>query len=163
MSVLNPQSIVSSRLHTNNNLKDINDSRKIGISERNKIMMDLNSIKIKSGNQYEVVEGKLVENEESKNYGSVLNREKNKNDNKMIIERYEPDKLSKRDDNLSFDDKILKTKQNNVYITLNRLLYSKNCVYFYIGLMIVSVIVLLYSILGFFAKLSKLKKNFNFR
>ena len=39
MSVLNPQSIVSSRLHTNNNLKDINDSRKIGISERNKIMM----------------------------------------------------------------------------------------------------------------------------
>jgi hypothetical protein len=157
MSVLNPQSIISSRLHTNNNLKDINDSRKIETLQRDKVIMDLNSIKISSGHHYEVVEGKLVDNEESKNYGSTPNAEKNKIDNKIIIDRYESDKFSKRDDNLSFDDKILKTKQSQVYIAFNRLLYSKNCVYFYIGLMIVSIIVLLYSIFGYFAKLSKLK------
>ena len=152
MSVLNPQSMVSSRLHTNNHLRDNNDSRKLDTLQRDKVIMDLNSIKIHTNNHYEVVEGRLVD--ESKNLGSMSSSNKAKLESQKSHEQFDSDKFSKKD-SIIFDDRILRTRQSSVYITFNRLLYSKNCVYFYIGLIVFSVIVLLYSIYGLFAKLGK--------
>ena len=126
----NPQSIISSRLHTNNVFK-VDDTRKNTIKRVSHPIRILN-------NKYEEV-GTKMEN--------IPKQEEFK---KRNSEQIDLDKKS-----CSFDDKILKTAPSSLFITLNRLMYSKNCVRFYIVLIVFSIFVLIYSIYGYFAKLSK--------
>jgi hypothetical protein len=57
---------------------------------------------------------------------------------------------------MSIDFKmIIKPTQSNLFIQCNRLMNSKDCIYFYIFLMIFSVAVFLYSLIGFIFDLCK--------
>ena len=51
---------------------------------------------------------------------------------------------------------IMQMKQDKYFVHLNRLLYSKNCIYFYIFLIASSVTIFLYSLFAFFLKLDEL-------
>jgi hypothetical protein len=126
----NPQSIISSRIHTNNVFKG-EETKKGGIQRENNTIKILNT-------RYEEVGTKIEENNKPKE------ELKKRNSDQMEL-----DKKS-----FNFDDKILKSAPSSCFITLNRLLYSKKCVRFYIFLIVFSVFVLFYSVYGYFAKLS---------
>lgn len=60
-----------------------------------------------------------------------------------------------------YEEKYLEIKNSKVYNTLNRILFSENCIYYYMISIIISVLILIYSTLCFFAiELSK-RKIFN--
>ena len=117
-----PQSIVSSRIHTNAAFQ-IDETRAQG--NKDKVALGL---------------------EQNNNYNK-LQEVKNEEDGSQ-------NKLNNIDiESIDFDDKI-GTKTSHWYINCNRLLYSKNCIYFYIFLIIFSLAVFAYSIVGFFSNLS---------
>lgn len=124
------QSIISSRIHTNNVFK-AEETKK-----NNELKRDSNPIDILNKNKYEIV-------------GTKIEEISNKENKKRNSDQMESDKTS-----FNFDDKVLKTSLSSLFITLNRLMYSKNCVKFYFILIILSIFVLVYSIYGYFAKLS---------
>lgn len=146
MSVLNPQSMLSSRIHTNNVFK-VDETRKPEPVNREKININLNLNK-----------GSKLELEGDMNDSAIPNNSdrssKKKADDKFTNKNNDGFDYDKK--NTSFDDRIFKTKQNSCFIGCSRLQYSKNCIYFYIGLIAISVLVFLYSIYGYFAKLDEL-------
>lgn len=150
--MLNPQSILSSRMHTNNVFK-VDETKKMDLVQREKISLDLNRDQIRSHiHNYQEVKNGVNKNEEvgiyqNENLESIKDNI-NKNLNKQKSEDFEAPSLS-------FDDRILKSNHNFCLISLNRLFYSKNCVYVYMALIIFSILVFIYSIYAHFAKLSK--------
>ena len=58
-------------------------------------------------------------------------------------------------DNEKIEEKHLEIKNNKCYNDFNRMLYSKNCIYYYITLLIISFCTFIYTLSSFFLKLSK--------
>ncbi len=52
------------------------------------------------------------------------------------------------------DESLMNSSQSKTYVTLSRLLYSSSCMKFYVGMIIVSILVLLYSIFAYFVQVS---------
>ena len=52
------------------------------------------------------------------------------------------------------NDTLINSQQSKAYITLTRLLFSKRCIYFYIFLITISMLILLYSVIGYFMGVS---------
>lgn len=48
------------------------------------------------------------------------------------------------------DDTMINTPQNKTYVTLTRILYSNDCMKFYIVMISISLLILLYSVIGYF-------------
>jgi len=53
-----------------------------------------------------------------------------------------------------FEDKHIEFKSNKCYNELNRLLFSTNCIYLYILLIFLSIIIFFYSLMAHILKLS---------
>ena len=67
-------------------------------------------------------------------------------------------------DNNRLDDHHLDFKNNKCYNELNRLLYSKHCICFYVIVILVSLSIFVYSFIAHFLNLSKIIFSFfNFR
>jgi hypothetical protein len=140
----NPQSIISSRLYTNNAFKP-DESRKQGDLKRDKINLNLifdeNKKMVKSSG------GSGVKN----NNLEILDQENNGQIGKRLSDGDFDHK------SISFDDRIVLNNKSCFFICCNRLLYSRKCVYFYIFLIVFSIAVFLYSIIGYFTKMGKIK------
>ena len=146
MTPNNLQGVVSSRIYTNKVLQS--ESRKVEPVQREKMIIYLANIN-NINNKYDIAGNGLIDETNNIVDSPTKKTECLRPSNKQI----EEDELEKK--TLSFDEKIFKNKTNSLYISCNRLLYSKNCIYFYIGLLVVSILILLYSIFCYFAKLSK--------
>jgi hypothetical protein len=126
----NPQSIITSRIHTNNVFKG-EETKKETIKRENNTIKILNT-------RYEEIGNKVEDNFKKPEELKKRNSDKIELDKKSYV----------------FDDRILKSRPSSLFITLNRLLYSNNCVRFYIFLIVFSIFVLVYSIYCYLARLS---------
>jgi len=128
----NPQSMLSSRVYTNNMFK-VDETRKAVPINREKINLNLNN------------------NDEHKNMireeGGIHSI--HTNDCKKSPDDYGCGK------SVTFDDRIVISNKASCFICCNRLMYSRKCVIFYIFLIVFSIFVFGYSIFGYFAKLGK--------
>jgi hypothetical protein len=125
------------------------ETRKMGGIHRQR--RNINLANINTNNLYKQEDGFM--DESNINNASVINSAKKIDKIASIkIEEFDEQALK----NLNFNGKNFDKKQNNIFINCNRLLYSKNCVYLYIGLIIISISVFIYSICGYFANLSKM-------
>jgi hypothetical protein len=58
------------------------------------------------------------------------------------------------------EERSKELKSNKCYNELNGLLFSPKCIYFYVVLIITSVLIFIYSIFAYFFKLGKKNNNF---
>jgi hypothetical protein len=54
------------------------------------------------------------------------------------------------------DDKNINSAHDKWYTEFNRLLYSRKCIYFYIFLILSSVVIFIYSLVAYFLNLGKI-------
>jgi hypothetical protein len=147
-----PQSMFSSRMQTNNIF-----SAEEGIKE------EIVREKIKFDNNYQYNSIKKHQQFPVKNTGDISNKPQiNHNNREEKIEILDISNCERNKSvSQSFDEKIMiKTKGNSFFLTCNRMLYSKNCIHFYIFLMVFSVAVFVYSLIALLLKLSKFYINF---
>lgn len=86
-----------------------------------------------------------------KSINNIIDRNNNIEDdmklNKKGHEELDIDKKS-----VNIDDKILNKNPSQLFVSLMRLFYSRNCINLYIALITVSTIIFIYSLISYFKK-----------
>jgi len=77
--------------------------------------------------------------------------------NNKQIDIMELNKKSQINDLEKFEEKYLEIRNNKCYNNLNKLMYSRTCIIYYIIIIIISIFIFAYSLLSFFINLSKKK------
>lgn len=109
-------------------------------------------------NKKENMKENLMQNQSSVNINNynmrIFNNNKNESLNLHVQLNNLDNSLDKKNPNISFDERIIRAKQKYMYVFCNRLVFSKQCVYYYIMLLVFSIFVLCYSLVGYFTKIS---------